>query len=269
MKRNAGIIGSVVSAALVVAWGVSAWAAGPPRARVHLYLLLGQSNMAGRGKVEAQDREVHPRVFMLTREGKWVPATEPVQYDRGPGTGVGPALAFGKAMAEHDKSARIGLIPCAVGGTPIRRWRRGGDLYKTMIARAKIASEAGALKGILWHQGENDSLNAEQAGAYESSLHAMIAEMRKELGVPRVPFVAAEMGAFFVDRTPNAPTVNNALGRLPRHVAHTACVSATGLSHKGDKLHFSAEASRELGRRYAKAITQLRVKDKSRRNAGP
>ena len=52
---------------------------------------------------------------------------------------------------------RIALVPCAVGGTPIRRWCRGGDLYKKMLARAKIAAEAGVLKGILWHQGEGDS----------------------------------------------------------------------------------------------------------------
>jgi len=201
---------------------ISAFAdAAPKRSEIHVYLLLGQSNMAGRGKVEAQDKVVHPRVFMLTRDGKWVPATEPVQYDRGANTGVGPALAFGKALAEHDKSVRIAL-----------------------------------------HQGENDSLNPEQAAAYEKNLHAMIAEMREDLGAPDVPFVAAEMGAFFVNRMTNAPTVNDALKRLPTRVKHTACVSAQGLSHKGDRLHFSAEAARELGLRYARAIVTLRKRDK-------
>ncbi|HUW56427.1 MAG TPA: sialate O-acetylesterase [Planctomycetota bacterium] len=269
MKPNAGVIGSVVSAVLAVAWGVSAWAAEPPRAKVHVYLLLGQSNMAGRGKVEAQDREVHPRVFMLDRAGQWVPATEPVQFDRGPATGVGPGLSFGKVMAEQDPSVRIALVPCAVGGSPISQWRKGGGLYRTMLARAKIAAQSGVLKGILWHQGENDSLKQEQADQYERSLHAMIAEMREDLGVSKVPFVAAELGEFWVRRTPHAPTVNDALRRLPERVPNTACVSSKGLGHKGDQVHFSAEAARELGRRYAKALIQLRENDNSRRKTGP
>ena len=237
--------------------------AAPKRSQVHVYLLLGQSNMAGRGKVAKQDKEVHPRVFMLTKAGKWVPATEPVQFDRGANTGVGPALAFGKALAEHDKKVRIALVPCAVGGSPIRRWRKGGGLYKTMLARAKTASEAGVLKGILWHQGENDSLNAAQAKAYEKSLHAMIAEMREDLGTPRVPFVAGELGEFWVKRTPDAHVVNNTLKNLPRYVKNTACVSSKGLRDRGDKVHFNAAAARELGRRYAEAIIRLRKKKKT------
>ena len=33
---------------------------------LQLFLLIGQSNMAGRGAIEAQDREPMPRVFTLT-----------------------------------------------------------------------------------------------------------------------------------------------------------------------------------------------------------
>ena len=248
----------LTAAVFVLLFMTVANAEGTPKSKVHVYLLLGQSNMAGRGKVEPQDREMHPRVFMLTKEGTWVPASEPVQFDRGPNTGVGPALAFGKTLAEHDKDVRIALVPCAVGGSPIRQWRRGGPLYRTMLARAKMAADVGVLKGILWHQGENDSLNPEQAAAYEKSLHAMIAEMREDLGVADVPFVAGELGTFWVERNPSAPVVNQALRDLPKHVAHTACVSAKGLPDGGDKVHFSAEAARELGRRYAKAIVILR-----------
>ena len=36
----------------------------------HLYLLIGQSNMAGRGEVESQDKQIHPRVFALDSAGK-------------------------------------------------------------------------------------------------------------------------------------------------------------------------------------------------------
>ncbi|MBM3752920.1 MAG: sialate O-acetylesterase [Acidobacteria bacterium] len=43
-----------------------------------VYLLIGQSNMAGRGVIADIDKEPMPGVFMLTKEDKWVPAVEPV-----------------------------------------------------------------------------------------------------------------------------------------------------------------------------------------------
>ena len=39
----------------------------PDREHFHLFLLAGQSNMAGRGIVEEQDRVVHPRVLTLSK----------------------------------------------------------------------------------------------------------------------------------------------------------------------------------------------------------
>ena len=45
-------------------------------AAMKIFLLIGQSNMAGRGLVEAQDQQPHPRVLTLNKEGRWVPAIE-------------------------------------------------------------------------------------------------------------------------------------------------------------------------------------------------
>lgn len=94
----------------------SAETATPPAKDMELYLLIGQSNMAGRGKVDEESKQIHPRVFMLNKDGQWVPATDPLHFDK-PSAGVGPGLAFGKALAEAAPEVRIGLIPCAVGGT--------------------------------------------------------------------------------------------------------------------------------------------------------
>ena len=66
---------------------------------MHLFLLAGQSNMAGRGEVEAQDRATHPRIWMLDRHGQWVPAADPLHFDK-PVAGVGPGLAFARVLVE-------------------------------------------------------------------------------------------------------------------------------------------------------------------------
>ena len=60
---------------------------------LQLFLLIGQSNMAGRGKVEAQDREPLPRVWMLNKALAWVPAIDPVHFDKTV-AGVGIARSF-------------------------------------------------------------------------------------------------------------------------------------------------------------------------------
>ena len=229
----------------------------------HLYLLIGQSNMAGRGEVEAQDQEIHPRVFALDKTDKWAPAADPIHFDKTI-AGVGPGSEFGRTMADHDPSVRIGLIPCAAGGSPISVWKHDGyweattnsKPYDDAIKRAGIAMKQGILKGILWHQGESDS-NESDAKLYGDRLSALISALRMELGMPDVPFIVGTLGDFVVENRPEAAIVNAALRRIPQRVEHTACVDSTGLKHKGDGVHFDSESARELGRRYAEAMIRL------------
>ena len=56
----------------------AAMAESTPPMDMKIFLLIGQSNMAGRGVVEAQDKVPHPRVFMLNQELAWVPAIDPM-----------------------------------------------------------------------------------------------------------------------------------------------------------------------------------------------
>ncbi len=106
---------------------------------LRLVLLIGQSNMAGRGKVAPADQVTHPRILMLDKALAWVPAKDPVHFDKPGMAGVGLASAFARSMAEHEPEARIGLIPCAVGGTSISQWAPDGALYSNAAARAKHA----------------------------------------------------------------------------------------------------------------------------------
>jgi len=225
----------------------------------HLYLLVGQSNMAGRGKVAAEDRKAHSRVVTLNKAGQWVPAVDPVHFDKR-FAGVGPGLTFGKMLAGREASVRIGLIPCAVGGTSISKWLPGvqdnvtkSHPYDDAVRRAKLAQAGGVLKGILWHQGEGDQA-PDNAKAYAKRLVDLVKRLRKDLNAPDVPFVAGELGEFLSERRHG---VDDAMKRAMLALRHTAWVSSAGLKHKGDKVHFSARGARELGRRYAQAIAVL------------
>lgn len=234
----------------------------PVKDKLQLYLLMGQSNMAGRGKIGAEDKTPHPRVLVFTLAAKWEAAVEPITRDKPAMLGVGPGLAFGKAMAEEETNSTIGLVPCAFGGTPLKRWERGGDLYSNAVHRARLAMRDGTLKGILWHQGESDSGTLTNANSYGERLARMIKDIRADLGTPNLIVVVGQIGEFLYDRVPErspyARVVNEALARLPDAVPLTACASSKGLKHKGDQLHFDAASQREFGRRYAKEMIRLK-----------
>ncbi len=235
----------------------------PPKEKFQIFLLVGQSNMAGRGKVTPADKKPHPRVLMLNKTGEWVPAVDPMHYDKSV-AGVGLGKSFGIAVAEANPGITVGLIPCAHGGSPISSWQPGqfykptkGHPWDDAMNRAKLAMKAGTLKGILWHQGESDSKTG-PAEVYEEKLHDLIARFRKELNAPKVPFVAGQMGIFAERPWSDAKKlVDKAHKDLPKTVKHTGFASAEGLNHKGDNVHFDSDSYRELGRRYAEVYFKL------------
>ena len=234
----------------------------------HLYLLAGQSNMAGRGYPGAVDTTGNIRVLRLNKEGEWEIAKDPLHFDK-QAAGVGPGLQFGKMMADADTAVVIGLIPCAVGGSAISYWKKGAFYpatqthpYDDAIARTETAMRSGTLKGILWHQGEADS-NKEQSSSYEDNLRSLINTFRTDLAVPGVPFIAGELPDFQIyrqDSTGNntinvyAIQVNKAIAHLEKSVTNYGFVSAKNTSHRGDHLHFDAESARLMGERFAKRM---------------
>ncbi len=224
-----------------------------------LYLLMGQSNMAGRGVLDSTASADNPRIRSLDPEGHWVAARDPLHMKVGrTEPGVGPGMSFAQAMLKVNPDVTIGLIPCAVGGSPLSRWVKGGDLYEQAVARAKVASADGVLGGVLWHQGETDSDKLPLADTYESRLVRMIADLRADLGRPDLPVVVGQLGEFLtVEKHPGVESVRAALKRIPTLVPRTGYVDSAGLAHKGDALHFDTASARELGVRYAEAMKNL------------
>lgn len=219
----------------------------------HLYLLIGQSNMAGRGPADAESKQIDPRIVMLDSLSNWVPATDPVHFDKPAMVGVGPAISFAKEMLQSNSKIKIGLIPCAWGGSPIKVWEPGATYlnahpYDDAIKRTTVAMQRGVLKGVLWHQGESDNDSA-RAPLYINKLQQLVNRLRDDLHQPKLPFVAGEIGYFN-----KADFINKEINKLPRQLNETAVVSAKDLTDKGDKLHFNTESARELGKRYAIAM---------------
>jgi hypothetical protein len=229
----------------------------------HLYLLMGQSNMAGRGKVESIDTLTHPRVFMLDRDTTWVLARDPIHFDK-PIAGTGLGLTFGKIMANRNNSIRVGLIPCAKGGSSINQWF-GDSLhqatnsfpYNEMIAKAKKAMKEGTLKGILWHQGESDTGTEGSVDRYSKNFNAMLNSLKADLEIETVPIVIGELGYFFYQKARLAEDLNKVLSEISDESDCIGLVSAEKLHDKGDSTHFDSNSYRELGTRYANKMIEI------------
>ena len=219
-----------------------------------IMLLIGQSNMAGRGLPNEVDPVADERIEMF-RDGQWQRAVEPLHDDKET-AGVGLAMSCASAYLEAFPQARIGLVPAAVGGTPLSRWMPGEDLYERALGIAREALRGGALKAILWHQGETDAQHLELAQSYGQRLAEMVDTLRQALDATDVPFVVGGLGDFLAVH----PTcvhyglVNDALQHL--NVDRYGFASAAGLG-EFDGIHFNSAALRILGQRYATELLRL------------
>jgi hypothetical protein len=212
--------------------------------------------MAGRGDVEESDRRSLERVWSMNKANEWALATDPLHFDKPAIAGVGLGRTFARVLTSADPEARVGLVPCAFGGSALHEWVPGAPHYENTLKRAKIALATGRLSGILWHQGEADSADKQRAETYLERFTALAAAFRKELG--DLPIVVGQLGEFLrTDNFPQAITVNRTLARLPLDIKKTAFVSSAGLGHRGDEIHFDSPGFREFGRRYAHAYLGL------------
>lgn len=234
---------------------------------LHLFLLVGQSNMAGRGAIEDGDRAPIDHVFALNAQGEWVPAVDPIHWDK-PTAGVGLARSFAVEYLKQHPGANVGLVPAACGGSPISSWAPGeyfegthSHPYDDALARFRLAASSGTLKGILWHQGESDR-SPELAPRYEAALTALIQRFRRELHAPKVPFVIGQLGQFAGAGPWDASglEVDRAQRSVAAKVPASAFVSSDELTSNADNLHFDAASLREFGRRYAVAFASIEGK---------
>ncbi|KAG0472750.1 hypothetical protein HPP92_014607 [Vanilla planifolia] len=164
-----------------------------------VFVLAGQSNMAGRGGVSDGhwDHVVppacrpSPSIHRLNASLMWQMAHEPLHADIDfkKTCGVGPGMPFAHSVvAASTEAVPLGLVPCAVGGTSIREWARGTSLYKNLVHRARVAaaSAGGRVAAMLWYQGESDTVSEKDAEAYGHRMETLISHLRADLRDPNL-----------------------------------------------------------------------------------
>lgn len=227
-----------------------------PVRNLKIYLVIGQSNMAGRAAIETNDTDTLKNVFLFRGDSlrTWEPAANPlnrystIRKDLNIQK-MGPAYHFARLI--HDVSPRkaIGLVVNCRGGTSIKEWMPGTKYFSEAVSRAKLASQYGNIEGIIWHQGESDVNNPDE---YMERLIRLIWSLRKQLGDNDLPFVAGQLSSDREERN----MFNEIILTLPSRTKNTDVVSSSGLTTI-DSTHFDSRSVRILGERYAVAMNRL------------
>ncbi len=249
-----------------------------------LWVLAGQSNMEGVGDL-VDVTPPNPKVMLLGMDGHWGIAEEPLHWlvdspdpvhsgDAGSRAahsaqqhktrkkGAGLGLPFAVTMVEAT-GVPIGLVATAHGGTSMDQWspsqkeQGGKSLYGSMVRQVNLAG--GKVKGVLWYQGESDSLGqGETSKAYPKKFMDFIASVRSDFGQPELPFYYVQIGRFIASADPKGwNAVQDAQRTIPERVPNTAVVSVIDLE-LDDGIHVGTQGLKRAGQRLARvALREL------------
>lgn len=147
-----------------------------------VWLIAGQSNAFGCALNPIDDPSELGVHEYDTERGWHLAAVEAYHH---------PWLAFAKSIKKIT-GYPIGLVPTAVGGTPISRWQpdEGGDLYQSMLNALRRAG--GRARGVLWYQGESDA-QPELHPLYKDRFSRFVAGVREATGNPRLPIITVQL----------------------------------------------------------------------------
>ena len=223
---------------------------------VDAFLMIGQSNMAGRGDF-GEVADIKNPLCLMQRNGRWQPMSEPINPDRAIfgislHSGVNLAASFADEYAKRF-NRRVGLIPCADGGTSIVDWQPEGPLYENAMNCVRLAKRCSNIKGILWHQGENDCLSMDSLRAYPRLFYRFFDKLLSDIGEPDLPIIIGELPRGVAERfrlEGREKIFNDYLPTLITRYPNMALVSSEGLALKADGIHFSSPSLREFGKRY-------------------
>jgi para-nitrobenzyl esterase len=248
----------------------------------HIYLCLGQSNMEGFPGIPDEDKAYpNPRFQVLAavdfpeqdrKKGQWYPAVPPLCR---PNSGLSPSDFFGRTMVERlPADIKIGIVNVSVAGCRIEAfdgahidayaatapdWLKAmidtyaGNPYQYLVDTAKRAQQDGVIKGILLHQGESNSGEADWPlkvkAVYENLLHDL------GLNAAEVPLIAGEL--VDAQHGGKCADMNAIIATLPSVIPTAHVVSSADCPARSDGLHFTPEGYRILGQRYAETVLGL------------
>ena len=260
-----------------------------------VWLLAGQSNMEGAGRMRPKDYEYaeapNSSVRALYMNDEWRPAearlhqlwlsSDPAHiaafgadkknhegrkdvkdfYPEEQVRGVGPGLFFALKMYERTGVPQ-GVIPAAVGGAPIEMWYPDKDkpdnYYTAALRRVKLCGSN--IRGIFWYQGEG---YAGDLSAYDKMFESMRSGIAGECGNNMLPAVQVQTFRCLLPWASESVESAYSWSRFRAHQTDMAAelpmlrTIASNDLELDDLIHLSAYSHEILGGRAAEAMLGL------------
>jgi len=229
-----------------------------------LFIMAGQSNMAGRGFVEPQDTIPNRRILTIDQSGRWIYAKEPLHFYEPKMAGLDCGMSFSRTLIDSLPSGiTVGIIPCAVGGSAIEQWLndetfRGVKLLSNFEEKVKLIKSSGTIKGIIWHQGESNA-KPELIPLYAGRLDSLTKIFRKTVKNDSLPIIIAELGSYAepLEKKNRWNSINTIIKTFAEKNPNTFVVNTQDLKQKGDTVHFDSESQRKMGERFAHKYLEI------------
>lgn len=210
----------------------------------------------GGASADAADKKV--RLFILSGQSNMA--------------GLDPNVSFTPTVEKEFADDEVLVVKVAIGGQPIRRWYKqwqlpagatdvepkikNGDLYDRLMTAVaeKLDQRRPDSVAFVWMQGENDAKRGWQAAYYEA-LRGTVEQIRADL---KHADVAVVVGRLSDNQTSEAW---NAIRAAQEKVANDeplgAWVDTDDLNGPRNALHYDKPGYAELGRRFAVRAGEL------------
>jgi Carbohydrate esterase, sialic acid-specific acetylesterase len=277
--------------ALLSAWSVAGgWlphAAAADKTVVNVFLLAGQSNMAGADsevavppgfQQTAADRATRFTMAPLPdgeKSPQYVPWGEIKGHQAKNKLVHGPEVGFARALfaAGWRDVAIIKVHANFRRDAQSWPWREGGEFFeawaKFVDARlAEITAQGHAPRvcGFVWHQGIDDAIHGKLASQYERNLSDLIGVLRKRYAAEQAPFVLARsVNSRIAQPQPDPESkspmamVRRAQVKVGESVPSAAWIDVDDLPNVNTH-HFSADSQLVIGQRFGEAFLRLQKK---------
>ncbi|MBT4101086.1 MAG: hypothetical protein HOM68_18790 [Gemmatimonadetes bacterium] len=231
-----------------------------------LWIIAGQSNSEGHGKSPTPDApELGVHVFRA--RGEWTLASHPLndstqtQYlpnRLGSNPSHSPWLVFAKIL-RSELGVPIGLIPAALGGSPLSAWTRGGKnnpsggvLFDNMLRYAEDA-RAKRVRGVVWYQGESDA-GGEQRRVYARNFKHFVADLRASFGDRELPVITVQLNRVMSEPSTEGDAGWDGMREIQRQLAQSMrnvfLISTIDLN-LSDSIHTNSLGNVTIGQRAA------------------
>lgn len=259
-----------------------------------LWLLGGQSNMEGVGRLTDEDRAYtaapDPRIRQYGFSDEWSPAVPRLhrfmdaktdvptrrfwqncldqwakmqcptdEYPNERVRCVGPGLFFARRMYELTGVPQ-GVIPTGFGGASIEDWNADRDDSFTATACSRVTLCGGRVKGLFWYQGESDAMIGTPEDVFLDKYKKVLEKLGAFAGgiIPTVQVQIAAVHAFGGDPGANDrwSRLKDLQYRMDGMIGKMATVSSLD-GQLEDLIHLTSDSQKRVGRRAADAMHRM------------